>query len=143
MLWWDANSIRLFVCSNNAYNTGPSMNKQFAQCSIISNQHQSYANFNVISSSSCGRVWGFRPTNVKQSRFYAVLSWNILVTCHTNAVAIWRSSDLMLKRFTNICFSNLIQLGQIANSSFQSHFGCLNSRSHFLIHDPTLIANWP
>ena len=46
----------------------------------------------------------------------------------------------MVLRFTNICTFNLVQPGQTANSSRKFHFGCLNSRSQCLIHDPTLMA---
>ena len=45
-----------------------------------------------------------------------------------------------VQRFTNSCTFNLVQLGQTVDSSQESRFGCLNSRSHFLSHDPTLSA---
>ena len=58
---------------------------------------------------------------------------------HTNAIAIFLVGEAAL-RCLEIHEYLLVQQGQTANSSQESHFRCLNSRPHFLIHDPTLMA---
>ena len=61
---------------------------------------------------------------------------------HTNAVAIFLVGEAAIRCLETHEYLqfNLVQQGQTANSSQKLYFGCLNSRSHFLIHDTTLMA---
>ena len=90
-----------------------------------------------------GRPLGFRPIGVERSSFLAVLSKDIRVTCpyqRSCDFSSWRSSNSVFKDSRISALLTLSNKVKPRNSSQEFHFGCLNLRSHFLIHDPSLMT---